>query len=147
MADHSLSASNDAVSLTIPAQYAARFQDEALVTLAAAAGDVSEAADWQRKGKTVRGETEPRKVTAGALARLHQAQILFTQATGIGDVVPVPDGDLTIEGSRATVDSTLQGCLLATADDVKAAAEAPDGDLRSGVAEIEFWRSLREQLA
>jgi len=147
MADNSVGASNDAVSVTIPARYVERFRSEATFTLAAAAAAVSEAADWQRKGKTVRGETEPRKVTAGALAKLHQAQVLFTQATGIGDELPVPDGDLTVEGSRATVDSTLQGCLLASADDLKAAAEAPDGDLRPGVAEIEFWRSLREQLA
>jgi hypothetical protein len=147
MADRSLSASNDAVSVTIPAQYVSRFQAEATFTLAAAADAISEAADWQRQGKSVRGETEPRKVTVGALAKLYQAQILFTQATGIGDEVPVPDGDLRIEGSRATIDATLQGCLLATSDDLKAAAESPDGDLRSGVAEIEFWRALREQLA
>lgn len=140
MAERKVSANGDArmTSVTIPEKYAARFRDEALFTLGSAAQAIEELADWMRKAKEA-DEQPKNKITADDLQKYRNAELLFVEA--IADT----DGDLTVEARVPALRSTVIGCVLDVAEEIKDEADKVDSDFGPVLEEFGFWRGLRER--
>jgi hypothetical protein len=141
MADSSLRASDDAVSVTIPADYFSRFADEALFALGSAADTIQETVGWMQKAMS-RDEDPVRELSLEDLENFEARRRVWLQ---VWDERAVDDMEIT--GDREALRSAMVGCQLEVADELKGEVEGGTADVRPLADELLFWQELRDGLA
>ncbi|HYH59804.1 MAG TPA: hypothetical protein VD790_11390 [Thermoleophilaceae bacterium] len=127
-----------AVRITIPAEHAERFKEEATATLDYASTALNDTVRFFRRGGADGVEIPYYR------ARVEHAERLFDQVRDQG-------GTLLVDGDPRVISTTLEGCLLDAVDEVKGAAEMRRGRetraaVRRTMADVELWLHLLEHV-
>ena len=127
-----------AVTLEVPPDLAELFREQAHQTLHDAADSLEQTLRWHEEG---RRNASPEQI-AHSREAVRMASDLLEQTYAAGTTVKVT-------ADRATIASTLQGCLLDVSDDVKAECEhTADADrramVRTRISSVETVLSLMD---
>lgn len=147
MADAKLSPSTDGrISITVPSERFERFRKEVLFDLNAAGRNLAEASEWasdEKRSEEVRTENLIR-VTREELPRVRGVEEVWRQV----DLAAPPEQDTTVTGDHKVLRSTLIGCALSSADEIREVVERPDQieATREATAGLNYWLNELEAL-